>query len=87
VLAYTHPAFDGPKVLFQDIIEVLHRSMPAIVHQDTLGFELRDGWRITGVGIDYARCVVLSAQGFGEEAFGRRCIALGREKEVDRRTA
>jgi hypothetical protein len=40
MLACTHPAFDGPMVLFQDIIEVLHRAMPAIVHQSTLGFEL-----------------------------------------------
>ena len=29
MLACTHPAFDGPMVLFQDIIEVLHRAMPA----------------------------------------------------------
>jgi len=29
MLACTHPAFDGPLVLFQDIIEVLHRAMPA----------------------------------------------------------
>ena len=43
MLACTHPAFDGPMVLFQDIIEVLHRAMPAIVRQSTLGFELL-GW-------------------------------------------
>ena len=43
MLACTHPAFDGPLVLFQDIIEVLHRAMPAIVRQSTLGFELL-GW-------------------------------------------
>ena len=71
MLACTHPAFDGPMVLFQDIIEVLHRAMPAIVRQSTLGFELHDGWRITGVlvGIDYARRgMVLSAQGFRSES-------------------
>jgi len=58
-------------VPFQDIIEVLHRAMPAIVHQSTLGFELHNGWRITGVlvGIDYARRgMVLSAQGFRSES-------------------
>ena len=43
MLACTHPAFDGPMVLFQDLIEVLHRAMPAIVRQSTLGFELL-GW-------------------------------------------
>jgi hypothetical protein len=30
--------------------------------------------------------MVLSAQCFGEEAFGRYCIAFSRQKEVDRRT-
>ena len=74
MLACMHPAFDGPMVLFQDIIEVLHRAMPAIFHQSTLGFELPDGWRIPGVlvGIDYARRgMVLSAQGFREKALSR----------------
>ena len=45
--------------------------------------------RITGVLVgvdDPRRPIVLSAQRFGEEAFGRRCIAFSREKEVDRRT-
>ena len=68
------PAFDGPMVLFQDIIEVLHRAMPAVVHQSTLGFELHNGWWITGVlvDIDYAwRGMVLSAQGFRQKALSR----------------
>ena len=40
------------------------------------------------VGIDDPRRgMVLPAQGFGQKALGRRCIALDREKEVDRRTA
>ena len=38
------------------------------------------------VGVDYPRRrMVRSAQRFGEKALGRRCIAFGREKEVDRR--
>jgi hypothetical protein len=49
MLACAHPAFDGPVILFQNIIEVLHRSMPAILHQNALGFEPYDGRRITGV--------------------------------------
>ena len=36
---------------------------------------------------DPRRGMVLPAQGFGQKALGRRCIAFGREKEVDRRTA
>jgi hypothetical protein len=41
--------------------------MPAILLQRTLGFEVRDGWRITGVlvGInDPRRRMVLSGRGF-----------------------
>src|SRR5271166_1207095 len=90
MLARAHPAFDGPVILFQNIIEVLHRSMPAILLQSLLGFEPHNGRRITGVliGVDDPRCrMVLSAQGLGEEALSRCCIAFGREKEVDRRTA
>ena len=47
------------------------------------------GW-ISGVlvGIDDPRRrMVLTAQGFGQKALSRCCIAFGREKEVDRRTA
>jgi hypothetical protein len=86
MLACAHAAFDGPVILFQKIIEVLHRSMPAILLQSTLGFEPLDGWWITGVlvGIDHARRrMVLSAQGFGEKALSRCCVAFSREKEVD----
>src|SRR5262249_18271307 len=90
MLACAHPAFDGPVILFQDVVKVLHRSMSAVLLQSTVTFELDDGWRVAGVlvGIDYlGRRMVLSAQGLGQKALGRRCIAFSREKEVDRRTA
>ena len=90
MLACAHPAFDGPVILFENIIEVLHRSMPAILLQSTHGFEPHDGWWITGVlvGVDYARRrMVFSAQGFAEKALSRCCVAFSREKKVDRRTA
>jgi hypothetical protein len=54
-------------ILFEDVVKVLHRPMPAILLQRTLGFEVHDGWRITGVlvGInDPRRRMVLSARGF-----------------------
>ena len=66
MLASAHPTFDCPVILFKNIIEVLHRAMPAILLQSTHGFEPHDGWWITGVlvGIDYARRrPVFSAQG------------------------
>jgi hypothetical protein len=30
MLAGTHPAFDGPVILFQDVIKILHWSIPAL---------------------------------------------------------
>src|SRR5271166_5027005 len=63
--------------------------MLAVLLQSTLGFELHNRRRITGVlvGVDYPRSrMVLTAQGFSQKALSRRCIAFGREKEVDRRT-
>jgi hypothetical protein len=59
-------------ILFQNIIEVLHRSMPAILLQSLPGFEPHDGRWITGV--------------LGEEALSRCCVAFSRQKEVDHRT-
>ena len=71
MLACTHPAFDGPVVLFQDVIKILHRSMSTLLFQNTAGFELNDGGWISGVlvGIDDPRRVmVFPAQGFGKRS-------------------
>src|ERR1700738_1653640 len=86
MLACPHPAFDGPVILFQNIIEVLHRSMPAILHQSTRGFEPYDGRWITGVlvGVDDSRRrMVCSAERFGKKTLGRGRVLLSREKEVE----
>ena len=64
--------------------------MSTVLLQNTGGFELNDGWRISSVlvGIDYPRReMVLPAQGFCQKALSRYCVAFSREKEVDRRTA
>jgi len=49
-----NPAFDGPVILFENIIEVLHRSMSTVLLQNTGGFEFNDGGRVNGmlVGVD-----------------------------------
>ena len=71
MLTRVHPALDRAVVLFQDVIKVLHRSMSTVLFQNTVGFELYDGWRISSVlvGIDYPRRrMVCSAQRFGSES-------------------
>jgi hypothetical protein len=57
MLACTHPAFDGPVILFQDLIKTLHRSMSTLLFQNTAGLELNDGRRISSVlvGVDDPR--------------------------------
>ena len=68
MLACTHTAFDGPMILFQDVIKILHRSMSTRLFQNSAGFELNDGWRISSVLVgvdDPRRGMVFPAQGFG----------------------
>src|SRR6476661_4300456 len=79
MLACAHSAFDGPVILFENIIQILHRSMPAILLQSLLGFEPRDRRWITGVLVsvdDSRRRMVLCAQGLGEKALSRNCVAF-----------
>ena len=54
MLACAYPALDRPMILFQNVVEILHRSMPAILLQSLLGFEPHDGRWITSVlvGVD-----------------------------------
>src|SRR6202049_1622161 len=88
MLTRADPTLDRPMILFQYIVEILHRSMLAILHQSTLGFELYDGWQVSGllVGVDDpGGASVRPSQGFGEKALGGRGVALGRKKEVDGR--
>jgi hypothetical protein len=60
--------------------------MSAVLLQCTFDFELRNRRRITGVLVgvdDPRRRMVRSAQGFGEEALSRCCVAFSRQKEVE----
>ena len=79
MLACAYPALDRPMILFQNVVEILHRSMPAILLQSLLGFEPHDGRWITGVLVgvdDLRRRMVLSAQSLGEKALGRCILTL-----------
>jgi hypothetical protein len=85
MLACPDPALDGPVILFQDVVKVLHRTMSTVLLQSALGFESYDGWRVSGVlvGVDDPRVrTVLSAQGFAEKALGGHGVAPGGKKEV-----
>src|ERR1700726_268703 len=80
MLACANPAFDGPVILFQDVVKVLHRSMSAVLLQSALGFELRNCRRITAVLVgvdDPRRRMVLSAQR-GSIHLGRPTFQAGR---------
>src|SRR5208282_1070566 len=82
MLTGADPALDRPMILFQYIVEILHRSMPAVLLQNTLGFELYDGWRVGGmlVGVDDSRRrMVCSAERFGKKALGRGRVLRLRE--------
>jgi hypothetical protein len=84
MLACAYAAFDRPMILFQNVAEILHRSMAGVLLQSALGFELLDGRRVSCIliGVDDPRCrMILDAQGFSQKAPGRRCIAFGRQKK------
>jgi len=86
MLTRVDPTLDGPMILFQDVIEVLHRSVLAVLLQNTLVFELHNRRRVSGmlVGVDDSRRrMVCSAERFGKKALGRGRVLLGREKEVE----
>src|SRR3984957_19287488 len=78
MLTGADPALDGPVILFQDVIEVLHRSMFTVLLQNTVVFELHNRRRVSGmlVGIyDSRRRMVRSAESFGQKVLSRCCIA------------
>jgi hypothetical protein len=58
MLTRADPAFDCPMILFQNIVEILHRSMSTVLLQSDLGFELYDGWRVSIPVRDYLASVL-----------------------------
>src|SRR5271165_4724893 len=85
MLACAYPALDRPMILFQDVVEILHRSMPAILLQSLLGFEPHDGRWITGVlvGIDDPRPGWFSPP----KALARKRSAAAASRLADRRNS
>src|SRR5271167_2847523 len=83
MLACAYPALDRPMILFQNVVEILHRSMPAILLESLLGFEPHDRRWITGVLVgvdDPRRRMVLSAK-----ALARKRSAAAASRLADRR--
>jgi hypothetical protein len=88
MLTRVDPPLDGPVILFQDVIEILHRSMLAVLLQNTLVFELHNRRRVSGmlVGVDDSRHgMVLPSQRFGQKALCCGRVLLGREEKVEGR--
>jgi trehalose/maltose transport system substrate-binding protein len=86
MLTSVDPPLDGAVVLLEHVVQIWHRSMPAILGKSAFGFELRDGGRIRGVavGVDHSRRrMVCSAERFGKKALGCGRVLLGGEKEVE----
>ena len=54
MLARVDPTLDRPVILFQDVIEILHGAVLAVVGQIACGLEYGNGWRISSVlvGVD-----------------------------------
>jgi hypothetical protein len=77
VLTRIDPTLDRPVILFQDVIDILHGAMLAVVGQIACGLKRGNGGWISGVlvGVDDPRLrMVLTAQGFGQKALSRCCI-------------
>src|SRR6201982_4164610 len=88
MLAGAHPAFDGPVILFQNIVQILCGTVLAILLKGTFGFEPHyRGW-ISGVlvGINNRRLgMARTSQRFTQEALRCSRVLFGRKKEVDGR--
>jgi hypothetical protein len=57
MLTRVDPSLDRPVVLFQNVIQVRHRPVPAIPLKGAFGFESRDRGRVRAVtvGVDDSR--------------------------------
>ena len=90
MLTGVNPSLDRAVVLFQNVIQVRHRPVPAIPLKGAFGFESHDRGRVRAVTVgvdDSRRRMIRFAQRFGQEALCCGSVLLCREQEVDRRTA
>ena len=79
MLTCVDPSLDRAVVLFQNIIQVRHRPVPAVPLKGAFGFESRDRGRVRAVTVgvdDSRRRMVCSAERFGQKALGRGRVWL-----------
>src|SRR6202030_3246615 len=74
---------DRPVILFQDVIEILHGAVLAVVGQIACGLEHGNGGRISGVlvGVDDPRCRMFSPP----KALARKRSAAAASRLAERR--
>ena len=88
MLTRVDASLDRAVVLFEHVVQIWRRPMPAVLLQSALGFELYDGRRVSGmlVGVDDPRVrMVLSAQRFGQGSallWPASCLAESRKSRV-----
>jgi len=90
MLTGVDPPLDGAVVLLEPVVQIWHWPMPAILGENTFGFELRDGGRIRGVvvGVDDSwRGMVRTASAFTRKRLGRDRVLLSREEKIQGRSA
>src|SRR5215510_12837155 len=89
-LARVDPSLDRAVVLFQDVIQVRHQSVPTVLVQSAFSFQPHDCGRVRAVtvGVDDARHgMVLPSQGFSQEALCCGRVLLSGEEKIEGRSA
>src|SRR4029077_8319577 len=82
ILTRAAPALDRAMILFEYIVEILHRSMSTVLLQNALGFELYNGRRVSGilVGVDDPRARMVR-----NKALARKRLAATVSRLAERR--
>ena len=85
-LARSYPPLDGPMILLQDVIKVLHRPQSTSTPQHPFCLKLFNDWRVGRILIhidDSRRWVVRRTQCLLKEPLGCCCIVPGGEQKID----
>ena len=81
-----HAALNRSVVLFPDVVQVLHRSVPTTAAQGPFLLKVRDGGAIDRrlIGIDHTRLRMRgNTQGLAKEPFGSLGVARRRQQKIN----